>query len=273
MSARGYRARTALQLFVAMREECHLATGVLETLASGRASLVFSVARKTAKTSRKKPLIRGEAIVRRALKATLHELGDVGYAALKVENVATRARVNKTTIYRRWPTVEALVRAALLSIGQSHERSSVPDTGSVREDLLTVARRIFVLARSPEGRVTMRMLAAESPHSELGRIAESVSKRHDAVSLVILQRARKRGELRANVDIPLLFEVMRAACVQTILQTGGLTAGFVAKLIDLLLSGALAENPSKRRATRPARAAPGARSKSSRKSAARPRSR
>jgi len=203
------------------------------------------VAGKARKTSRKKPLVRGEPVVRRALNAALLELGDAGYAALKVENVAARARVNKTTIYRRWPTKEGLVRAALLSIAQSHESSPIPDTGSVREDLLTVARRIFVRARSPEGRVTMRMLAAESPHSELGRIAESVRKRHDSNPLLILQRASKRGELRANVDVSLLFEVLRAACTQTILQTGSLRAPFVTQLIDLLLSGALATRPSK----------------------------
>ncbi len=212
--------------------------------------MATSVVGKKAKKARKKPLVRGEAVVRRALSATLLELGNVGYAALKIENVATRARLNKTTIYRRWPTLEALVRAALLSIGQSHESLPVPDTGSVREDLLTVTRRILVLARSPEGRVTMRMLAAESPHSELSRIAESVRKRHDAISLVILQRARKRGELRANVDTSLLFEVMRASCIQMILRTGGLTARFVAELIDLLLAGALAPKPAKARARR-----------------------
>jgi AcrR family transcriptional regulator len=252
------------------RRECHLATRVSRDTHARRASVLKSVAEKTAKALRKKPVIRGEAVVRRALNATLHELGGVGYAALKVENVATRARVNKTTIYRRWPTKEALVRAALLSIGKSHESLPVPNTGSVREDLLTVARRILVLARSPEGRVTMRMLAAESPRSELGRIAESVRKRHDATSLVILERARKRGELRANIDISLLFEAMRAACIQMILRTGGLTASFVAKLIDLLLSGALAPKPPQLRAGRRATAA---RSGTSRTKAVRPRPR
>ncbi len=243
----------------------------LEARTPKRGSLANSVVGKIAKKSRKKPLIRGEAVVQRALSATLLELGDVGYAALKVEHVATRARVNKTTIYRRWPTLESLVRAALLSIAQSDQSSPIPNTGSVREDLLTVARRIFVLARSPEGRVTMRMLAAESPHSELGRIAESVRKRHDAISIAILQRARKRGELRANVDIPLVFEVMRASCIQMILRTGGLTAGFVAKLIDLLLSGTLGPKPAKLRGRRRAATARVARRGSSRTSAVRSR--
>ena len=44
--------------------------------------------------------------------ATLEELALVGYGALRVEDVAARAAVNKTTVYRRWPEKVALVRDA-----------------------------------------------------------------------------------------------------------------------------------------------------------------
>jgi AcrR family transcriptional regulator len=212
---------------------------------------------KATKKPRKKPMERGEPVVRRALNATLHELASAGYAALKVEEVASRARVNKTTIYRRWPTKEELVRAALSSIVSHHDSLPLPDTGSVREDLMTVVRRILALARSPEGRVTMRMVAAESPDSELGRIAESARKGHDEIPLSILQRASKRGELRANVDPKLLVDILRAASLQRIVETGDLQARFVEQLLDLMLVGALAPKPARTPPKRrPARAEP-----------------
>ena len=47
------------------------------------------------------------------LRATAEELGRVGFAALRIEDVALRSGVNKTTIYRRWPTKQELVRASL----------------------------------------------------------------------------------------------------------------------------------------------------------------
>ena len=47
------------------------------------------------------------------LAATFSELIDSGYAALSVEAVASRAGVNKTTIYRRWPTLDDLLVDAL----------------------------------------------------------------------------------------------------------------------------------------------------------------
>jgi AcrR family transcriptional regulator len=192
---------------------------------------------------RKKRLVRGEPVVRRTLNATLTELARAGFDAFRIDDVAARARVNKTTVYRRWPTKEALVRAALLSLSEAHETLPVPDTGSVREDLMIVVRRVIALTSSEEGRVTMRMFAAESPHSELGRIAESVRKGHDSVPLAILHRAHKRGELRAAVEPEFLFDVLRAACTQTILHTGEFKESFVQKLVDLILRGALASKP------------------------------
>jgi len=206
---------------------------------SGRVLRSSRLAGKAPKKTSRKPLVRGAPVVRRALHATLHELASAGYAALKVEDIASRARVNKTTIYRRWPTKEALVRAALSSIVESHKHLPIPDTGSVHEDLMTVARRTLTRARSPEGNVMMRMVLAESPHSKLGRIAESVRKGHDSIPLAIFQRARKRGELRANVDPRLLSEVLRSACMQMILRTGAIKARFLEQLVDLLLIGAL----------------------------------
>ena len=50
------------------------------------------------------------------LRTTLEVLGDRGYAGLRVEDVAAKAGVNKTTIYRRWPTRADLVIAALTAL-------------------------------------------------------------------------------------------------------------------------------------------------------------
>ena len=53
--------------------------------------------------------VRGPRLVEKVLQVTLEEVGRVGFAALSVETVAALAGVNKTTIYRRWPTKFELV--------------------------------------------------------------------------------------------------------------------------------------------------------------------
>lgn len=189
---------------------------------------------------------RGESVVQNVLGATLSELSRVGYATLRIEDVAQRAVVNKTTIYRRWPTKPDLVRAALLSLSESMVEQPIPDTGSVRADLLELIRRTEAFTRTAVGRAIVRLISAESPRSELGRIAESARQRHDAAPLAILKRAQRRGELRKDLDTELLFEVLRSTCAQQMLQKGRLGRAFVGQLVDLLLRGGLAASPPSR---------------------------
>ncbi|HEX6244732.1 MAG TPA: helix-turn-helix domain-containing protein, partial [Polyangiales bacterium] len=75
---------------------------------------------------------RSARVVEAVLQATAEELGRVGFLALRIDDVAERSGVNKTTIYRRWATKEELVAAMLERMTLSHE---VPDTGSLRGDL------------------------------------------------------------------------------------------------------------------------------------------
>jgi AcrR family transcriptional regulator len=66
------------------------------------------------------------------LEATLRLLEEIGYDRLRIQDVADRAHVGLATIYRRWPTKQALVFAAL-----EHEKLSrtLPETDNPREDL------------------------------------------------------------------------------------------------------------------------------------------
>ena len=64
-------------------------------------------------TERIKPIGRGAKVRAAVLAATLVELAESGYAALSVDDVARRAGVHKTTVYRRWQTRENLVVDAL----------------------------------------------------------------------------------------------------------------------------------------------------------------
>ena len=63
------------------------------------------------------------------LAATHDLLAEGGYEALRVEDVAARAGVHKTTLYRRWRTREQLVLEAMLE--RAFEHISVPDTASL----------------------------------------------------------------------------------------------------------------------------------------------
>lgn len=205
--------------------------------------------------------MRGARVVEQTLAAALEELSQTGYAAMRIEDVAARARVNKTTIYRRWPTKQALVGAALLSIAGSQAVAHIPDTGSVREDLLAHVRDAVTMTSSPAGRTILRMLAAERPDPEVLAIARSIRASHKAVTLVLLKRAQARGELRADLDPKLFLDVLGAAHEQLVVhgdyaELSESTVREVAKIVDLLLRGALSSPPGRSKPGRRPTASP-----------------
>src|SRR5688500_3299261 len=83
-------------------------------------------------TSRRRPVGRGPKLRKAVLAATLLELADRGYAALSIEDVARRAGVNKTTVYRRWGDRQSLVVDALTD---EMAVVTIPDTGTIEGDL------------------------------------------------------------------------------------------------------------------------------------------
>src|SRR3954467_14063734 len=78
---------------------------------------------------------RSEQVVRRVLDAAIHELGRSGHAGFRMDAVASRAAVHKTTIYRGWPSRAALVAAVVDRMRTPIRESPLPDTGQLESDL------------------------------------------------------------------------------------------------------------------------------------------
>jgi len=75
-------------------------------------------------------------VVRRALDAAVVELARSGYAGFRMDAVASRAGVNKTTIYRRWPSRAALITALVSVMRTPLRESPLPNTGQIESDLV-----------------------------------------------------------------------------------------------------------------------------------------
>src|SRR5687768_8286802 len=116
---------------------CHLVAG---ELVSG------PVQRSTGSARRRTMRLlggRSEHVVRRVLEAAFVELAHSGYAGCRMESVAARAGVNKTTIYRRWPNRVALVSALGERMRTPLRESPLPDTGKLENDLVEAFTRRF----------------------------------------------------------------------------------------------------------------------------------
>jgi AcrR family transcriptional regulator len=126
--------------------------------------------------ARARKQIRGDELVAKVFRATLAEVGRVGVEHLSIEEVAERADVNKTTIYRRWPTPEGLARAALACAAESN--TSPPDTGSLRGDLRAFTREFRRIAALPDMKTVMRLRWSGTAKGPLARLTRGIQEKN-----------------------------------------------------------------------------------------------
>jgi len=139
---------------------------------------------------------RGEAVTEAVVLCTLDELATHGLADLSVERIAAAAEVNKTTIYRRWPTREALVAGALEYVMIDLD-DQLTNTGSLRGDLMVLAEAVAEFMSQPSGRALARAALAE-PSAIAALAAEQLSRGAAVPVGQLIQRARSRGEWKTK---------------------------------------------------------------------------
>jgi AcrR family transcriptional regulator len=161
------------------------------------------VVRATRRTAGARPRGRAERVVEQVLTATAQELSEVGYAALRIEAVAARAGVNKTTVYRRWPSRAALVTAAI-----EHVRMQPPpETGVLEVDLVAFLLNTVRFAATKVGAGIIRVIQMERGHVELDPVIVSLRLAARRRRTDLVARAIARGDLPADTDPQLVADV------------------------------------------------------------------
>lgn len=142
------------------------------------------------------------------LDAAIAILAESGIEALTVEGIAARAGVGKTTIYRRWPNKDLLLVDAISGLVTTNE--SLPDHGTIRDDLLAIARAVRSrYADGPLGAILPALLSAQLQRPDLADVVrEHVITPRRALVLEVVRRGIDRGELRADADPELVFDLV-----------------------------------------------------------------
>ena len=167
----------------------------------------------------RRPGGRAERVRSSVLGATSELLTEVGYEGLSVEDIAARAGVHKTTVYRRWPTLPDLVAAAVTEHAEQHV--TVPDTGDLGSDLRALARDVVADLSSPGGVRRSTSIVAAAAHSpEVASRIHSVWSGRMAATRVIVERAVERGEIGPHSDPQIIIESLVAPIWLRVLVTG-----------------------------------------------------
>jgi AcrR family transcriptional regulator len=140
------------------------------------------------------------------LIAAFELLEDGGVSGFSVDEVARRSRVAKTTIYRHWPTREALVLDACSRITAEQE---IPDTGSLRGDLEAILSNIAHLLQTANwSSVLPSIVDTAERDPDFAEIHSRIQRGHAAPLRAVLERAGDRGELPADADVPMIVAAL-----------------------------------------------------------------
>lgn len=143
---------------------------------------------------------RGATLEHALLDAAWEELQTSGYAKLTMERVAERAGTSRAVIYRRWPNRAALAIAALRH-RQPVLSGTIPDTGTLRGDVLAILRRASVRLTEPSPDIFIGLLGdLLADEGSFDTTLEQITRSGGELMKTLLARAADRGEARIDVS-------------------------------------------------------------------------
>jgi AcrR family transcriptional regulator len=168
------------------------------------------------------------------LAATVEMLARDGVVGFRYEEVAERAGVHKTSVYRNWPDRHELIVEALAE----HAELEVPlhDSGDLRQDLVDFLLTLVTRLDTPDGRALVNAMH-ERDSEQVRRAVAGVLDRRVALVRKRLDAAAERGEL-PPVD-PVFFAQLVSGPVHVHLMGGGREFGRTdaERIVDVVLAG------------------------------------
>jgi AcrR family transcriptional regulator len=160
------------------------------------------------------------------LAATREALAELGWGGLTMGDVAVRAGVAKTTLYRRWPSKNELVVAA---VADQLDELEMPDLGSLRADIEAVVAQFAALLSAPDTQAALLALFAEATRDPLlrARVREAIIEPQKRLVHLGRAAAQRRGELApdhcasaAREDVDIIFDTVAGTVVHRMLVSG-----------------------------------------------------
>ncbi|WP_225834721.1 TetR/AcrR family transcriptional regulator [Streptomyces sp. NK08204] len=178
------------------------------------------------------------------LAATREALVELGWSKLTLGDVATRAGVAKTTLYRRWAGKNELVVDA---VAELFDELQLPDRGTLAADIEGVVLQFSAILARPEARSGLMSVVAESTRDDAlrERIRCSIVERQKRLVMEGRARAQQRGELppeanpgQASSTVDLIFDMVAGAVIhRTLVSAQPVDATWVQRFTTVLMGG------------------------------------
>jgi AcrR family transcriptional regulator len=159
-----------------------------------------------------------------------------GFGAVTMSEIATSAGVGLDSIYRRWPSKQALLVDLVAHAFTADV--TVPDSGSLVADLRVMLTALVRAVQSDLGNLLALAIAEAAQDAALAeRLAHAQDVRRQA-TVVVIERAVARGELPADADGRLLLDTLAGLVWQRAwLNRASLTEADVRTTVTALVQG------------------------------------
>ncbi|MEW2522040.1 TetR/AcrR family transcriptional regulator [Actinacidiphila alni] len=160
-------------------------------------------------------------------------IGERGYGNFTVGDVAARAKVADSSIYRRWGSLEALLGDVALT--RLNAQSPMPDTGSLAGDLRTYAAQVAREITGPDGPAVLHLAVALSGGGRQGLLAGAGLRAERTRQLqAMLDRAHDRGEPVLDA-LDVLDHILAPMYIRVLFGVVPLTPDYIDGLVDRML--------------------------------------
>lgn len=167
-------------------------------------------------------------------RAVLEELNESGIEGFSIPQVAARAGVSNSSLYRRWPNKAALIAFA----GGRNSQATIPfpDCGSLRKDLAQALTEVFETFSDPSMRAVIAMAFSSSDAPELQQTLQSFWQLRMEQQREMFNRAIARGEITAEVDTSEIIErAVGPLYFRYFVTRRPITKKFIQQLVDAAL--------------------------------------
>ncbi|MEC3916633.1 TetR/AcrR family transcriptional regulator [Nocardia sp. CDC160] len=158
-------------------------------------------------------------------------ISERGYGNFTVGEVAARAGVADSSIYRRWGNLENLLGDVALH--RLNAQSPMPDTGSLEGDLRTYAAQVAREITGPDGLAVVRLAVALSSNGQGLQAGEHVLVERTRQLQSMLDRAHDRGEPALDA-LDVLDHILAPMYIRVLFGLVPLTPDYIDGLVDRL---------------------------------------
>lgn len=184
----------------------------------------------------------------RVFDAAIEVYAGAGWAGFSFDAVARRAGVGKAGLYSRYTSRQDLLRQTLEARWLWPARI---DTGSLRADLLALARQVFEVHTSAYAGAARWMAIDGATHAEVRAATAPYAEATIRQGRAIVRRAITRGEIDADANPGLLMDLVVGGVTNHVHTTPARLRGamiakkdaFTCDLVDTALRGVGAAPP------------------------------